>query len=1068
MIHKIKQHKKPLFLFLCLASLLTSCQVNFGHAITVPTVEIELANKHIQLETKGEKGKDVIKNNAFIVHQRNGIEELMSYQIENHDYSEPGLNNRGFLSFCDNTESTNAPNHQGKKKAPQIRDSRFEPYDWVKTELVDMKDQGLDYVGGFVFMGTKARENWLNDGITRIDKHNKENTFSTSVYIYPKSDDTKRIYEYFLERIYNPRDWEGRKKICDDVGWSFGNKRIGWSNNPYDIFPKKGEDCTVDFSKTFVNLSDMFDTYLDKIKLISQDDHYSAYDFYLKTTNKTDIARDADLKRRGYTYNLKGELDTGTSTLYQDLSTAKQNSFLGWVFDVNNEVDGGKLYQKDGNIFELDRVSKDRVELANYIRSQKEQFTNIIQSCYNKYGCMPTNLIRSYLYTIETIIYNKYMEYITRGYDEAISYWRNELNKANGKIRDIKTDIRIEENKIRKGLSRCYQYVGAKYNAGSADFLQNTNFPLHYDMEKTNYNPSITTTYDSLIDYNYISGMATYTSEYNYKRGYYNNETINHEIDRYNNYKKALQQEISELTKLQQDFLNQKTIYQDETTKQHEIGDPIQEMGEFYTFLAQGEARAINNEYAKIRDLQRKISEVGKSYDEQIENVKATYKGAIDAVREQWFRNEITYSEYTRLRNEYEQERDQVIADIRKAKEEDQSLKDEIKGYQDEIDECYKSIDRHRESKYEYEDEAQVYYDRARPYLDKARRFENLRDIANRQAERCRSIINRDQILLTSHTQHILDIQNEAARWEYDIDYSAKSKIPNLKWQLSHPTYATYKSTVGTSWDHSDCAFNEKEMKKHLGWEERAKQCRAYLDEWTKRKNEYIKAFKFRDYLTRYREIWDTYTKTFRKEQTLNDMKTYQGVPGGVIKYPLHGINEPDIWEFGRNTFDLTKHILPGSYDNPLDELNKYSSCRVKATSKDEKGKTNIDKNNWIKRDNQAGDAVWLFPFGIQGDYLSNQDAFKTDQSILINGMRKFSEEFDKLCLVVQFDCDNIYDENGEKHPENIYLSVGSLHIVPIYATYKQDLDNNNYKIWELQNMLSNNDKIDGFEGIEH
>lgn len=160
----------------------------------------------------------------------------------------------------------------------------------------------------------------------------------------------------------------------------------------------------------------------------------------------------------------------------------------------------------------------------------------------------------------------------------------------------------------------------------------------------------------------------------------------------------------------------------------------------------------------------------------------------------------------------------------------------------------------------------------------------------------------------------------------------------------------------------------------------------------------------------------------------------------GIQEQFRRGIDEPDIWEWSSDIYNLSGWQMNGDNRTVTEELEKYCSEEVKKYA-----------NNTFPSN---GNGFYIVPFNMQSNNRYDLALTEYPVDVLTDGF-EFGTAFDQMTLVIQFN----YDGMVCKNKKALMTCLGAFTFVPTAETYEKDIAYGNYEEWEIKNMESNKEE---------
>ncbi len=1064
----MKKHQKlSLLSFSFVSFLLTSCQVVFEEVINIKEAEIELANYHIknnQIQTD--------RGYALTYKNKNYDEDLLTPHA---GIANDGTNGLGYLSWSPSLQSTNGTLNQDKNyfyldnSHPQLADTPGRNYKWFKAEMTDMEGLSIDNVFGWVILGT---------GSEKIDT-SRNNVFTTHFYVYPSEDEINEIYRYKTIRLYGIEQAENEyNKPILDKKYYYPEK----SSFPYTIDGEnyisnldehkaqleeieqwENDDGYLDYeeNQVVVDLKSYFAKWLDKIekfltKYKDTDETLSSLG-YRNSSGCSFTFRDESFYYKDY-YNRSTppkEQDYDKSAKYNEINS----TLLGHNFNADETKGNG-----GGEIVEVEKTSMwetipgiftgniktsaedDRKNINKKLDTLSDAFNDQLMATINANGCMTTEELRSKLYSIESTFYNYYETILMRGYDEALNYWQNEINKANSTI-----NSKISEIATRKSyLNRAWCRLGGFYE--NQPFTEN-----RY--------------------------QSSYIKNYSDKDGYYYNYTLEeiYSIDEekaiYENNVKVLKQQQENWTKLADDYENNNEEYNTALKNWQSAKNSYEENENDISTAESAKERLENDRRQKIDDAWDNYQSKLSSYDEEIKEAQDD----IDYYDEQ---SDIAYEEHDLEALDYYQklylEAKERYAELVANRSEMSSV------YQEEYYEDVEIInDTYNPQIEEYEEILGKLYDKRailetkvsesytiyKPLKDK---LDWYRSMAKSRGTEAQQMQNQYDACVNEYNKYTSWTSKIIEMYGVYINYNKLEKLNKELGQYVDGSWGTHKASgIEFYWGGRTFKYTNSDVEFEGTDYERLEKCKYWYNIWYDRKYKFKTWFNFSRVFDDFEDTWNGYINNFKVDLIENEGVNYyrKNYLTNDILIPLKGIYEPCVYEFGSESFTLNTYTFPNINNEGVNksvELSKYFSYyyQNRTDSKDENGIWHTELqgmygNSIVSNDSQ----LYLFAFNIWNNYPSDDKnkfyyqkvdgtSKQYNLNLLNNGLTNFTNQFDKFNIVIKFDYSQIYDTNGNPVDANsLYLTMGNVHFVPNYDSYEKELNAGKYEEWEIRNM---------------
>ena len=287
-------------------------------------------------------------------------------------------------------------------------------------------------------------------------------------------------------------------------------------------------------------------------------------------------------------------------------------------------------------------------------------------------------------------------------------------------------------------------------------------------------------------------------------------------------------------------------------------------------------------------------------------------------------------------------------------------------------------------------------------YYDYYQHFQDLADEAENDANNYYEEMNNLREQISDNNQTIRDntlennsLRNSIPRWEREIE----------NWQ-----------------DEIDNDLIPKRDDYYQKWQE-----------WERKLDNYESTFKNNSFEypnERLKNQFDSYY-----ENLINQYR--QDNVNNIDEKFRRGVDEPDIWEWSSDTYNLNGWKMSGDQKTANEELEKYCSEEVK------KYASNTFPSN--------GNGFYIVPFNMNSNNRYDLALTEYPIDVLSDGFI-FGNEFDEMTLVIQFDFDGIECRNKR----SLMSALGAFTFVPTAETYEKDLALGKYEDWEIKNMESN------------
>lgn len=331
-----------------------------------------------------------------------------------------------------------------------------------------------------------------------------------------------------------------------------------------------------------------------------------------------------------------------------------------------------------------------------------------------------------------------------------------------------------------------------------------------------------------------------------------------------------------------------------------------------------------------------------------------------------------------------EQQREQIRSQI-------ESLNADYASNTENINELNSQI---RDLEYEADD----YYDYYQYFQDLADEAENDADNYYEEMNNLKEQISENNKTIRDNNNENSSLKNSIPRWEREID----------EWQ-----------------DEIDSDLIPKRDDYYEKWQERERKLRNYENTFKNNSFEYPNE--------RLKNQFDSYYENlinqYREDNVNNVKEEYR-----------RGVDEPDIWEWSSDTYNLNGWKMNGDQRTVNEELEKYCSDEVRK----------YDSNTFPSN----GNGFYIVPFTMNSNNRYDLALTNYPIDVLSEGFT-FGNEFDEMTLVIQFDFSNI-DCKNEK---SLMTALGAFTFVPTAETYEKDLALGKYEDWEIKNMESNKEE---------
>ena len=180
----------------------------------------------------------------------------------------------------------------------------------------------------------------------------------------------------------------------------------------------------------------------------------------------------------------------------------------------------------------------------------------------------------------------------------------------------------------------------------------------------------------------------------------------------------------------------------------------------------------------------------------------------------------------------------------------------------------------------------------------------------------------------------------------------------------------------------------------------------------------------------RLKEKFDSYYENLINEYREDSVK-------GVSEQYRSGIDEPDVWDWSSDIYNLNGWKMSGDERTISEELDKYASEEVKKYAR------NTYPSN--------GNGFYIVPFNMQSNNRYDLALTEYPIDVLTDGF-EFGSAFNQMTLVIQFNYDGMVCRNKN----SIMTCLGAFTFSPTAETYEKDRELGNYEDWEIKNMESN------------